>query len=100
MDPRQVQNASDPPNQMIFRNRLVEPELVEKLPLLPIEPPHHGPPPPPIRTTVTESLFAVTFNGVLQHYRHIATFRGDAAIQSLSERSGHPASRAYQNRIY
>jgi hypothetical protein len=41
---------------------------LEKLPLLPIEPPHHGPPPPPIRTTATESLFAVTFNEVLQHY--------------------------------
>jgi hypothetical protein len=27
---------------------------------------------------------------------HIATFRGDAAIQSLSERSGHSASRTYR----
>src|SRR5215207_6623753 len=27
---------------------------------------------------------------------HIASFRGDAAIHSLSERSGHSASRAYR----
>ena len=29
-------------------------------------------------------------------YWHIASFRGDAAIQSISERSGHSASRAYR----
>jgi len=30
----------------------------------------------------------------------IATFRGDAAIQSLSERSGRSASRAYRTGFY
>ena len=31
---------------------------------------------------------------------HIASFRGDAAIRSLSERSGHSAKTLFQNRIY
>jgi hypothetical protein len=33
---------------MIFWDHLVEAELVEKLLLVPLDPPHHGSPPPPI----------------------------------------------------
>jgi len=35
-------------------------------------------------------------NAVSVRFWPIATFRGDAAIQSLSERSGHSANRAYR----
>src|ERR1700676_590579 len=48
------------------------------------------------RIDTTESLFGSHFKRLLQQNRHIATFRGDAAIQSLSERSGHSASRTYR----
>src|SRR5713101_8133015 len=48
MDPGKVQHRANLPDEMIFRDYLVEAELVEQLALVPIEPPHHGPPPPPI----------------------------------------------------
>ena len=38
--PRQVEDIRDGPHQMIFRNDLLEIEAIEKLPLVPIEPPH------------------------------------------------------------
>jgi hypothetical protein len=41
MDPRQVQDFSNPPNLMITRNGLLEVEATEQLPLIPIEPSHH-----------------------------------------------------------
>ncbi len=48
VDPGQVQDATYLPDEMIFWDHLVEAELVEKLLLVPLDPPHHGSPPPPI----------------------------------------------------
>src|SRR5262245_52203015 len=44
-DPGQIEHASDPAHQVIVRYHLVEPELVEKLFLLVLQPPHHRQPP-------------------------------------------------------
>jgi hypothetical protein len=57
---------------MIFRNRLVEPELIEELALTLAAPPHHRPPPPSSSHRETESRGAAAYNGLLQHYRHRA----------------------------
>ena len=91
MDPGQVHDAADLANEMIFWNCLVEPDLVEQLPLLPIEPPPSWPAPAANRITATESLFAATFNGVLQHYRPIADF----VVRGLlpAKATGHVATR-------
>src|SRR5262245_2632094 len=40
-DPGQIKHASDPAHQVIVRYHLVEPELVEELFLLVLQPPHH-----------------------------------------------------------
>jgi hypothetical protein len=43
MDPRKIQDFRNPPDLMILRNRLLEVEAIEQLPLVPIDPPHHRP---------------------------------------------------------
>src|SRR5215510_494334 len=44
-DPGQIEHASDPAHQVIVRYHLIEPELVEELFLLVLQPPHHRQPP-------------------------------------------------------
>jgi hypothetical protein len=44
--PGQIESSIDLPHQMIFRNRVVELKLVEKLRLSALQPTHHGLPPP------------------------------------------------------
>ncbi len=44
--PRQVEDSRDGPHLIIFRNDLLEIEAIEKLPLVPIQPPHHRSLPP------------------------------------------------------
>src|SRR5262249_1586652 len=44
-DPGQIEHASDPAHQVIVRYHLIEPELIEKLFLLVLQPPHHRQPP-------------------------------------------------------
>src|SRR5262249_48846508 len=44
-DPGQIEHASDPAHQVIVRYHLVEPELVEQLFLLVLQPPQHRQPP-------------------------------------------------------
>src|SRR3954454_4520746 len=44
--PGQIESSIDLPHQMIFRNRVVELKLVQKLRLSALQPTHHGLPPP------------------------------------------------------
>src|SRR5450432_2498582 len=44
--PGQIESCIDLPHQMIFRNRVVELKLVEKLRLFALQPTHHASPPP------------------------------------------------------
>src|SRR3954447_20611821 len=44
--PGQIESSIDLPHQMIFRSRVVELKLVEKLRLSALQPTHHGLPPP------------------------------------------------------
>jgi hypothetical protein len=44
INPGQIQQSPNLPNEMIVRNRLIEPKLVKELPLVLAAPPHHGPP--------------------------------------------------------
>src|SRR5262249_61479774 len=44
-DPGQIKHTSDPAHLVIVRYHLVEPELVEELFLLVLQPPHHRQPP-------------------------------------------------------
>src|ERR1700730_17842770 len=46
--PGQIQRRIDCSHQMIFRNRVAELKLVEKLTLFALQPPHHGLPSPKI----------------------------------------------------
>src|SRR5687768_10183960 len=48
------------------------------------------------RFVVSNFYFTASLRRLLQQNRHFASFRGDAAIQSLSERSGYSASRAHR----
>jgi hypothetical protein len=44
--PGEIASGIDLPHQMIFRNRVVEPKLVEKLRLFALQPAHDGLPSP------------------------------------------------------
>src|SRR5262249_33520384 len=44
-DPRQIEHASNSAHEMIGRYHLVEPELIEEVFLLVLQPPHHRQPP-------------------------------------------------------
>src|SRR6185312_12736037 len=66
--PRQVEYCSDLANQMVLRDHVLEPELVEQLTLVPFAPTHHRAAPSAIVVQQTESRSAPGFNRVLQHY--------------------------------
>src|SRR5262245_1453618 len=45
MHPRKVQHSSDLAHAVIIRDDFIDAERMEKLPLVPLQPPHHRPPP-------------------------------------------------------
>src|SRR5262245_37736033 len=45
MHPRKVQHSSDLAHAVIIRDDFIDAERIEKLPLVPLQPPHHRPPP-------------------------------------------------------
>src|SRR5437867_3670995 len=62
IDPGQIQHSSDPPNEMIVRNRLIEAELVKHLPLALLALAPSSPVPLADRARKTESRPPSVFN--------------------------------------
>src|SRR5262249_18694950 len=79
-DPGQIKHTSDPAHLVIVRYHLVEPELVEELFLLVLQPPHHRQ--PPNRIGATESPFAETINDFCNKIGTSATSRGDLGMSA------------------
>jgi hypothetical protein len=73
---------------MIFGNRLFEAQLIEKLALTLVAPPHHRPPPSPIARRETESRSPSSFNAFLQHCRHFSEKLDRRANVYSSEKFG------------
>jgi predicted nucleotidyltransferase component of viral defense system len=67
--PRQIEDGRDRAHHMIFRNHLLEVEAIEKLLLVPIEPPHHRFAPADLSVAATESLFVGKLKRLLQQNR-------------------------------
>jgi hypothetical protein len=64
--PRQTQDRIDLAHEMIGRNNVIQPELIEQLALIALPPPHHRQPPSAQRGARTQSLFAHNDNRLLQ----------------------------------
>ena len=67
--PRQIENRGDRAHQVIVRHYLLEAKSIEKLLLIPAEPPHHRPSPSLIYLLAGKSRFADNINGLLQQNR-------------------------------
>jgi hypothetical protein len=78
--PGKVQHSGYLADLVIIRNDFIEAERIEKLPLVPVAPPHHRSPPQRIASEATESPFAETINDFCNKICPSATSRGDPVM--------------------
>src|SRR5262245_18547423 len=77
--PRKVQHSGDLADLVIIRNDFIEAERIEKLPLVPVEPPHHRSPPQRIASerrnhrSRKPSMTFATKSALLRHREAIAS---------------------------